>query len=331
MQGYWDTSSQEKAFSTRSNSSLVGSLLPSCLTCSLRGSNVYCAHWEYTGIVARHLGLRTAPHKTLSGLVLEVLGITLDCQRAIAYIGTTKMDRFRALFREIERSTDLATIQSAAGSLVFVTRVCTIGRAFLRRIFDQVSICLRSPLKRVRLTQDAKREVQWWSDTLAGYQAVRYLTDESQFLPMWQVWSDASGRLGIGGHLEGLQDQFSETIPIKHRGKDIMFKQALAVLRCVELWQGRMHRKLVVFNVDNQALVTALNKGSCQRRSTQAIVRRIYTLAAWNSFSLKAVWLSSDANKRADDLSRFISIHPTAATECTYDYAHFDPDLGRDV
>jgi hypothetical protein len=284
---------------------------------------------RFVSDVAGHLGLATAPHKTLSGPVLEVLGITIDCCRAVAYIGEEKLQRIRAKISSVLQAghTDLMGIQSLAGSLVFVTRVCTIGKAFLRRIFDQVSKCLATQLPRLRLDPDAKRELRWWSETLDDFQAIRYLSDDPSFLPILQVWSDASGKYGIGGHLEGGQDQFSERIPTKHNKKDIMFKEALAVLRCVEHWKGRMERKLVVFNVDNQALVAALNSGGCRQRATQAIVRRVYTLAAWHSFSLRAVWLSSASNKRADDLSRFVLHEPSPAVDLSCDYAHFDPDL----
>lgn len=280
--------------------------------------------------VASQLGLTTAPHKTLSGPVLEVLGITIDCHRAIAYIGEEKLDKIRALIDGIGRSTDLTQIQSLTGSLVFVTRVCVQGKAFLRRLFDQVTACMESPFQRRRLSQDAKRELRWWKETLSGYQATRYLTDDPVFLPQIQVWSDASGTLGIGGHLAHLEDQFSERIPAKHSNKDIMFKEALAVLRCVERWSPRMERRLVVFNVDNQALVAALNKGGCKQRATQAIVRRIYTLAIWHSFSFRAVWLSSASNKRANDLSRFVLHDPSPAVNMVYDNVHFDPDIGAD-
>jgi hypothetical protein len=282
----------------------------------------------FVNSVAGILGLSTAPHKTMSGPVVEVLGITIDCTRAICYVREEKLARIRGLIESVTRSTDLAQVQSLAGSLVFLTRVCVVGKAFIRRLFDQVTICMASPFQRRRLTQDAKRELRWWRDMLQGYQAVRYLTDDPAFLPVINVWSDASGLLGIGGHLEGNADEFSERIPARHSAKDIMFKEALAVLRCVDRWKARMHRKLVVFNVDNQALVAALNKGGCKQRSTQAIVRRVYTLAAWHSFSFRAVWLASASNKRADDLSRFVTAHPTAAMDMTYDYAHFDPDLG---
>jgi hypothetical protein len=136
--------------------------------------------------------------------------------------------------------------------------------------------------------------------------------------------------LGIGGHLDNTYDEFSERIPEKHSRKDILFKEALAVLRCVQLWAEKMRRHLVVFHVDNQALVAALNSGSCRHRPAQAIVRRIYTLAAWESFSFRAVWLSSEDNLRADRLSRFKSHAPSDAIATMDTNPHFDPDLAFD-
>jgi hypothetical protein len=81
-----------------------------------------------------------------------------------------------------------------------------------------------------------------------------------------------------------------------------------------------------VLHVDNQALVAAINKGSCRQQTTQAIIRKIYTLAAWKSFFFQAHWISTKDNKRADDLSRFISAAPAPATTMGLSGHDFDPD-----
>lgn len=279
--------------------------------------------------VAKSLGLSTAAHKTLSGTELEILGITIDCTKGVAFISERKLDRIRAELDAVERSVDVIQIQSLVGSLVFVTRVCVAGKAFLRRLFDQVTICMNSSFGRRRLTQDAKREVLWWKSTLQGYNALRYLSDDPDLLPRIEVWSDASGLNGIGGHLEGAE-QFSERIAAKHMGKDIMFKEALAVLTCVDKWKTRFHRRLVILHVDNQALVAAINKGGCRQRSTQALIRRLYTLAAHHSFSLRSEWLPSEANGRADRLSRFTLGTTSSASAGKQYIGDFDPDLQTD-
>jgi hypothetical protein len=280
--------------------------------------------------VARALGLSTAVHKTVFGPEIEVLGITVNCDKGTAYISEEKLKRIRAQIDEMGESTTLAQVQSLAGSLVFVTRVCMVGKAFLRRLFDQVRICEASPFGRQRLTRAAHRELKWWKETITELRPMRYLADDPSFMPQFLVWSDASGTLGIGGHLDNNEDEFSERVPRKHRDKTILFKEALAVLRCTELWADRMHRHQVVFNVDNQALVSALNKGSCAHRPTQALIRKVYTLAAWNSFSFRAVWLSSEDNARADRLSRFKSYQPLDAHDDNSPDANFDPDIDGD-
>lgn len=140
------------------------------------------------------------------------------------------------------------------------------------------------------------------------------------------MWSDASGALGIEGHLDG-PENFAERIPEKHMGKDIMFKEALAVLTCVEKWKHPFHRRLVVFHVDNQALAAAINKGGCRQRPTQALIRRLYTLAVHHSFSLRSEWLYSEANKRVDVLSRFKTCIPGPATTSDSYVGDFDPDF----
>jgi hypothetical protein len=262
---------------------------------------------------------------------LEVLGITIDAGLGVAYISDDKRARILAQLEDAERSTDVLQIHSLAGSLVFVTRVCLVGRAFLRRIFDQIRACQRNPFDRKRLSQGAKREIEWWRTTLRGYRGVRYLADDPAFMTELHVWSDASGTNGIGGHLEGASDEFSERIAVRHSAKDILFKEALAVLRCIELWGDRMPHKLIILHVDNQALVAALNQGSCRQRVTQAVIRRIYTLAAWGSFFFQARWISTRDNKRADDLSRFISATPALPSDMGLSGDDFYPDCTDDL
>lgn len=213
----------------------------------LDGTTDVAAVVSMVGDVARCLGLTIAEQKIMRGPIVEILGITIDCNRGLAYIAENKIERIRAQIRDMEHSTTLLQVQSLVGSLVFVTKVCAVGKAFLRRLFDQVRVCEASPFSRRRLTQDAKRELKWWKDTLLTGVAVRYLADDPSFMSELHVWSDASGSLGIGGHLDNERDEFSEKIPVKHLGKDILFKEALAVLRCTDLWIGKMRHHCVIF------------------------------------------------------------------------------------
>lgn len=285
---------------------------------------------DFVRKTASALGLTVAAHKTVTGPEVEVLGIVIDCDKGTAFISDDKRVRLVRQIEQLGESATLLEIQSLAGSLVFVTKVCVIGKAFLRRLFDQVRICQDRPTRRWRVTLDTKRELKWWKETFSGPLPIRHLADDPAFMSQLHVWSDASGTLGIGGHLEAEKDEFSERIPQKHESKTILFKEALAVLRCVELWARKMLRRQVVFHVDNQALVAALNKGSCDHRPTQALIRKVYTWAAWNSFAIRAVWLSSEENARADRLSRFMTRDPAPPHVHDVENLDFDPDAAHD-
>ena len=84
---------------------------------------------EFVNNVAGRLGLATAPHKILLGRRLEILGITIDCDRGVAFIGEHKLEKISAALEDARRSVDLMQIQSLVGSLVFVTKVCGVGQS----------------------------------------------------------------------------------------------------------------------------------------------------------------------------------------------------------
>jgi hypothetical protein len=50
-------------------------------------------------------------------------------------------------------------IQAIVDYLVFVTRVCVIGKEFLRYLFHQVTLCWDSAFGRRRLIDGARREM----------------------------------------------------------------------------------------------------------------------------------------------------------------------------
>jgi hypothetical protein len=51
---------------------------------------------ELVCLSARMLPLETAPHKTLYGNQMEVLGVTIDCNRGVALIGVAKLEKIKS-------------------------------------------------------------------------------------------------------------------------------------------------------------------------------------------------------------------------------------------
>ena len=255
----------------------------------------------------RILGWQISPNKVAFGPSLPLLGVLIDLDQGIASITT---ERRAILFRDISRilnkgSASRLTLQSMAGSLLFVTRVCPTGRAFLRRLFDAASLHQQgSAFQHWRLPPPCKDELLWWRSTLQTWDGTHLFLQPVHAI---EVWTDASGEKGFGGHLgprESCLEAFSERLPKRHRDKDIQFKEALAVLHACNLWSHDWSGCRVTFRIDNEAVFWALRTGRIRSPSTQSIIRQIFTSAASRHFSFAPHWIGTKENFVADALSR---------------------------
>lgn len=267
--------------------------------------------------VSSTLGVAVSPSKTVSGSQLEVLGVLVDCERARAWISDEKRARIIMDIDNILSAQTVPTtrLQSTAGSLVFVTRVCPAGRAFLRRVFDAMSdgagpwSTMSSPLR---------EEFHWWRARLVSWDGCTLL---SHTLPATEVWTDAASTVGLGGHLgpkSACTEVFALPIPARHQGKDIMFLEALALLTALRRWEDALRDRMVTCFVDNTVLASAIRSGSCRHGPTQVIIREIFGLAMAAHMTLVPSWVASAENDLADAMSRFdftyvLSRYPSVA------------------
>lgn len=130
----------------------------------------------------------------------------------------------------------------AVGFLSFAAKVVVPGRAFLRRLFDAI----RRPVAVVRISFAMKADLRWWQTYLEAWNGVQLLRTVAS-RHTWHIWTDASGKLGMGGYilehpdlLQSVQEAFSFRIPTRHRRKDIQFKEMKAVLHAIRLWLQRL-------------------------------------------------------------------------------------------
>lgn len=259
--------------------------------------------------VLEQLGFSVSPQKVVHGPVVEILGITVDAPQAIAWVTSARRDKLKRAIAAVlgNKTATTVQLQSIAGTLLFVSRVCPLGRAFIRRIFDEIAERdkkHRQPLWKGRVHSACCSELQWWTKTLEVWPGRRLLVKRRVI----ELWTDASGSMGIGGALGSVSSPlatFSLRIPDRHANKDILFKEAYAVLHAVDSWSETHLRGCeLLCHIDNQALVAALKSGRCRSPNAQALVRRIFTVLAAADCDLVPSWLPSANNKLADALSR---------------------------
>ena len=81
--------------------------------------------------------------------------------------------------------------------------------------------------------------------------------------------------------------------------------ELIPVVIAAFLWGDLWERRKIVFNVDNQSAVDAINSGLPKDEHLSFLIRELAKLSVLHSFSYKASHVRGTNNKPADALSRF--------------------------
>jgi hypothetical protein len=264
---------------------------------------------EWVCSIARSLGFSIRQKKVEFGPVLVILGIEVDAVRGVATISADRRSKVSSIIDGLltRKTASAVELMSIAGHLQFLVRVCPPGRAFIRRVYDAAAACLHVAERR-RVPHSARLDLRWWRDILGWWDGMLLCREDREVV---QCWSDASGTLGLGGHLgseENPRDIWRARLPARMVGKDIMILEALALLECMRRWKQSIQGTRLICHVDNTVLYWSLRSGSCANRSVQAIIRAIYSILLEADCEIWPQWISSGANGLADALSRFADV-----------------------
>ena len=254
--------------------------------------------------LCEHLGFEEKESKSLDGTVVDFTGIEIDTDRMEIRLPKDKHTRaLNAVNLMLQQgATDFESLRSTIGFLSFCARAVPLGRPFLRNLFNFLYILaasIKHPLARRRLSPEATRDLKWWSTFLTKWHGVKLIRQDR---PSYFVYTDASGRKGIGGWW-GAQ-AFSTRIPRRHRQKHINWKEAYAVLFALAKWGEELAGCQVTIMCDNDAIVQAINKRSIRGDAINPL-QLIFLTAALYDIEVQARWLPSEENWIADALSRF--------------------------
>jgi hypothetical protein len=117
----------------------------------------------------------------------------------------------------------------------------------------------------------------------------------------FHVWTDASGKKGIGGHYNHYL--FAAHVPRRHRRKHINCKEMYAVLHALILWHEHWKNGKLIIHCDNQSVVDSLNKKSI-RGNTINPLQTLLLLASLLNIDIVAISIPTAENAIADALSR---------------------------
>ena len=199
----------------------------------------------------------------------------------------------------------LRGLQSLIGSLSFICRAISPGRAFLRRLID-LTIGLKRPFQKIRLSKGARLDLAMWQTFLARFNRCVLIPDQ-----FWcedndlQLFTDASGGIGCGGFLDGKWFQGRWPPEILLMEKSIAWLEFFPIVVAVALWGRLLVGKRILIRSDNEAVVAILNKQSSKCADIMNLVRFFVLQCLKHNVAFKARHIPGIKNNIADALSRF--------------------------
>ena len=235
------------------------------------------------------------------------IGIELDTV-AMEAILPEKLQRAIVLVDQTLRKTHitLESLQSLVGFSSFACKVIPLGRTFIRRLLNALR---KVKGKVLHLTADMRLDLKWWKEFLPKWNGIRLLTDKK---PVIRLWTDASGRYGIGGYYLKDQEQeqdltsskaFSQRFSTRLRHCHINVKETQAILHAFQIWKSQLKDSHLIIHCDNEAVATGLQKLTLRGPAMNPL-RKLLMLAALNNISIESIWIPTRSNVLADLFSR---------------------------
>lgn len=210
-------------------------------------------------------------------------------------IHTTLVDFLR------KKKATLQELQSLIGLLSFACSVIVPGRAFLRRLID-LTIGLKSPHHKRRLTLEAKADIQAWLQFISHFNGSSlFLSDQWATSTSLDLYTDASN-VGCGGYLHN--QWFACEWPSNIQPYHITLKELFPIVIALEEWGSQLANQCIVFHSDNEAVVHIINKQSCKDAMIMKLVRRLVLQCLQWNILFKAEHIPGTLNVLADNLSR---------------------------
>ena len=237
---------------------------------------------DWIQALGNQLGLFFQDEKTLRpSTQVEFLGLELDTIAMEARLPGDKLLYLCNLLLEWldRRSCSLLDLQQLVGYLQFCSQVIPHSRAFLRRLIN-FSSSFSSHYATCHIPAYAQAEIRWWHTYAFMWNGIHLITPHCASV---HVFTDASGKKGLSGIFGA--EWFSSRIPQCFRERDIQFKELYTVLQAILQWGHQWKHKHVIFHIDNQVDVRALENDTNRSPCVMTVLQIVVMLAVQLEFS----------------------------------------------
>ena len=255
--------------------------------------------------VFRFLNIPVAEDKLLGPAnALPYLGIDIDTVAMTAAVPRDKLDAILNLLPKWNnrRTATKQQLLSLIGKLSHVALVVRPGRLFLRRLID-LSCTVKENHHHVNLNMEARKDVQWWLTWLPTWNATSLIPQSKAILSSdLRLFTDASG-MGFGAVYgkQWIQGRWNTECT----NKNIDFQELFAIVAAAFTWGHEWAGKRIVVLTDNKPITQIWEKGTCPTPDIMTLVRKLFTFAVTQHFSIAFKYIPGSKNPIADAISRF--------------------------
>lgn len=152
-------------------------------------------------------------------------------------------------------------LQNLVGLLQFASKVIHPGRPFLRRLYSMQQIG-SFPSHHIQLNPPVRADILWWYFFLDKWNGISILWDLHCQSPDVSVHSDTSGSWGCGAY--GDSNWLCLKWCLGLQPLPIAIKELIPVILVAVMWGKQWTGKIVLFKVDNMAVVEVINATLCK-------------------------------------------------------------------
>lgn len=258
----------------------------------------------------KELGVPLSEEKTVAPTTnLIFLGVEFDTQDMVMKLPEKKLMELRSKIHEVmnKKKVSLVELQSLLGLLNFACRVIAPGRAFCRRLINATIGVKKSHFK-IRVSRAMKSDLETWVSFLNFYNGVTVILEDKWISDHdMELYTDsAGGKGGFGIYFGGEWAHGTWPLSWVESGvtRDLTFLELFPVVAALLTWEAQFRNKKLLFHIDNQAVIQILNTKTSKSERVMNLVREMVLMNLNNNTHIKAVWVPSKLNRKADFISR---------------------------
>ena len=268
------------------------------------------------GELLEDLGLQESAKKAVPPTTeITYLGVQFNSISMQMAVPPEKLAEIKEEIRRWERKTTITKkeLQSLLGKLFWVAKVIRYARAFMGRLLEQLrSVDKIHDSKRIKLSEESKRDIRWWNSFLEVFNGISMIINEDPIPLSYDQLLDtphdimAGDATPTGGGAWHGKEYFSGSLPshLLDPQLPIHLKEFWVLIVAAKMWGDRWSGRTIVLYCDNDSVVETITKRKPRDPSLLSLLREFLFIVCTKKFFPVLRKIDTKSNEIADYLSR---------------------------